>query len=112
MEADSPLTPEKIEAILEMRRHRAAIRVPDEGEGPAMGKRISDFDPRKPNRLNKQQMNMISGFFEKATEALAKKIIAAKGGKVLGEEYVGFGLTDYSDVLRKCMAANRTRWSS
>ena len=37
--------------------------------------------------------------------ALAKKIIAAKGGKVLGEEYVGFGLTDYSDVLRKCMAA-------
>jgi urea transport system substrate-binding protein len=37
--------------------------------------------------------------------ALAKKIIAAEGGKVLGEEYVGFGLTDYSDVLRKCMAA-------
>jgi urea transport system substrate-binding protein len=37
--------------------------------------------------------------------ALAKKIIAATGGAVLGEEYVGFGLTDYSDVLRKCMAA-------
>lgn len=37
--------------------------------------------------------------------ALAKEIIAAEGGNVLGEEYVGFGLTDYSDVLRKCMAA-------
>ncbi|MBW2058806.1 MAG: substrate-binding protein [Deltaproteobacteria bacterium] len=37
--------------------------------------------------------------------ALAKKIIASEGGKVVGEEYVGFGVPDFSDVLRRCMAA-------
>jgi len=37
--------------------------------------------------------------------ALAKKIIAAKGGKIVGEEYVGFGIPDFSDVIRKIAAA-------
>jgi urea transport system substrate-binding protein len=37
--------------------------------------------------------------------ALAKKIIAAQGGTVAGEEYVGFGVPDFSDVLRRCIAA-------
>jgi urea transport system substrate-binding protein len=33
--------------------------------------------------------------------ALAKDIIAAEGGVVVGEEYVGFGIPDFSDVIRK-----------
>lgn len=37
--------------------------------------------------------------------ALAKKIIEAEGGKVVGEEYVGFGIPDFSDVILKIAAA-------
>lgn len=37
--------------------------------------------------------------------ALAKKIIVAEGGKIVGEEYVGFGIPDFSDVIRRIAAA-------
>ncbi len=37
--------------------------------------------------------------------ALAKKIIDAEGGKIVGEEYVGFGIPDFSDVIRRIAAA-------
>lgn len=37
--------------------------------------------------------------------ALAKKIIAEHGGEVVGEEYVGFGVPDFSDVIRRITIA-------
>lgn len=37
--------------------------------------------------------------------ALAKEIITAEGGKIVGEEYVGFGIPDFSDVIRRIAAA-------
>ncbi|MGA2764584.1 MAG: substrate-binding protein [Spirochaetia bacterium] len=75
--------------------------------GAVINQQFGEFVPWMIKKFGKKIYLLGSDYsWPRESFALAKEIIAKEGGTVVGEEYVGFGITDFSDVIRRIQAAS------
>ena len=68
MVREQVLTAEEIESLLASRRQRSAAKSSRGKAAVEQGKEVCDFDPRKPNRMTKKQIECLIGFFSSMAE--------------------------------------------
>ncbi len=70
--------------------------------GAVINQQFGEFIPWIIKKFGKKFYLLGSDYsWPRESFALAKEIIAREGGVVVGEEYVGFGIPDFSDVIRR-----------
>ncbi|MEW5816827.1 MAG: substrate-binding protein [Spirochaetota bacterium] len=75
--------------------------------GAVINQQFGEFIPWIIKKFGKKFYLLGSDYaWPRESFALAKEIIKREGGIIVGEEYIGFGIPDFSDVIRRIVEAD------